>query len=61
VIRDGIRRDKPFSVRLYNATEIRDLLYRVGLQDQRLLGEDGRVLSAASRRIVAIASKPGVA
>jgi SAM-dependent methyltransferase len=61
VIRDGIRRDKPFSVRLYNATEIRDLLYRVGLQDQRLLGEDGRVLSAASRRIVAIATKPGVA
>ena len=29
VIRDGVRKDKPFSIRLYNATEIRDLLHRV--------------------------------
>jgi hypothetical protein len=29
VIRDGVRKDKPFSIRLYNTTEIRDLLNRL--------------------------------
>jgi SAM-dependent methyltransferase len=58
VIRNGVRKDKPFSIRLYNATEMRDLLNRLGLEDHKLLGEDGRVLSASSRRIVVIATKP---
>jgi SAM-dependent methyltransferase len=57
VIRDGIRKDKPFSIRLYNATEIRDLLNRAGLTDHELLDETSRPLSANSRRIVAIARK----
>ena len=58
VIRNGIRKDKPFSIRLYNASEIRHLLDRAGLADCKLLGEDGRPLSADSRRMVVIARKP---
>jgi len=58
VIRNGIRKDKPFSIRLYNATEISHLLKRAGLVDYKLLGEDSQPLSANSRRIVVIASKP---
>jgi hypothetical protein len=56
VIRDGVRKDKPFSVRLYNATEIRDMLNRAELTDYELLDENSRPLSANSRRIVAIAA-----
>ena len=58
VVRDGIRKDKPFSIRLYNATEMRDLLERAGLVDHRLLGEDDKPLSARSRRMVVMARKP---
>jgi SAM-dependent methyltransferase len=58
VIRDGVRKDKPHSVRLYNATEIRDLLHRVGLEVDRILGYDGQPLSVTSRVMVIIARKP---
>ncbi len=58
VIRKGIRKDKPFSIRLYNATEVCSLLTRAGLVDYRLLGEDEQPLSARSRRIFVIAKKP---
>ena len=58
VIRDGIRKDKPFSIRLYNATEVRYLLNRASLVDYRLLGEDDQPLSTNSRRMVVIAKKP---
>lgn len=58
VIRDGIRKDKPFSIRLYNATEIYNLLAGVHLVNCRLVDGDGQPLSAESRRIVAIAQKP---
>ena len=58
VIRNGIRKDKPFSIRLYNATEVRYLLNRAGLVDYRLLGEDDQPLSANSRRMLVIAKKP---
>jgi SAM-dependent methyltransferase len=58
VIRDGVRKDKPFSIRLYNATEIRDLLSKVGLKVYKMLGYDGQVLSANSRGMVIIARKP---
>jgi SAM-dependent methyltransferase len=58
VIRDGVRKDKPFSIRLYNATEIRDLLERAGLVDGRMLGEDDQPVSGHSRRMVVIARKP---
>jgi hypothetical protein len=51
-------KDKPFSIRLYNATEIRDLLNRIGLEDYKLLDENSQPLSANSRRMVVIARKP---
>ncbi len=58
VIRDGLRKDKPFSIRLYSATEMRDLLNQAGLVAHKLLGEDDQPLSARSRRMVVIAQKP---
>jgi SAM-dependent methyltransferase len=59
VIRSGIRKDKPYSIRMYNATEICGLLNRAGLVDYRLLDENSQPLSARSRRMVVIAAKPG--
>ena len=38
VIRDGVRRDKPFFVRMYNATEIRDLLRLAGMELEQIYG-----------------------
>jgi len=58
VIRNGVRKDKPFSIRLYNATEIRDLLYKVGLDVCKVSADDGQPLSVGSRRIVVTARKP---
>ncbi len=58
VIRDGVRRDKPFFIRLYNPSEIRTLFDQVGLSIYKLLGGwDGSPLSAESRRMVIIAQK----
>jgi len=58
VIRDGIRRDKPFFVRMYNPTEIQTVLSQVGLSILRLFGGwDGTPLTADSRRMVIIAEK----
>jgi SAM-dependent methyltransferase len=37
VIRQGVRKDKPYSIRLYNAQEIQGLLARVGLEVDKLL------------------------
>jgi hypothetical protein len=56
-IRNGVRKDKPYSIRMYNATEIIALLDKVGIIDYSLLGEDIQPVSARSRRIVVIARK----
>jgi SAM-dependent methyltransferase len=58
IVRNGVRRDKPFSIRLYNVQEIRALLGRVGLEVAKVLGDDDQPLSAQSRRLVVIARKP---
>ncbi len=58
VIRNGIRKDKPFSIRMYNATEICYLLNAAGLLDYKLLDENSQPVSASSRRMVVIAQKP---
>jgi SAM-dependent methyltransferase len=58
IVRDGVRKDKPHSVRLYNATEIQDLLNRVGLETCKILGYDDQPLSANSSGMVVIARKP---
>lgn len=59
VIRNGVRRDKAFSVRLYNASEIRDLLPRAGLEVQGLYaGWDLAPFALESRRLVIVARRP---
>jgi SAM-dependent methyltransferase len=57
VIRDGIRKDKPFSIRLYSATEIRDLVNRAGLRVNQIVDSNSEPLSATSRRMVVVARK----
>ncbi|MFQ5819507.1 MAG: class I SAM-dependent methyltransferase [Candidatus Heimdallarchaeota archaeon] len=39
VIRNGKRKEKPFIIRLYNATEIRELLNKVGLSITKIYGD----------------------
>lgn len=59
VFRDGVRKDKPNFVRLYNPNELAVLLPRAGLQMHHLFGGfDGREYSSASRRMVVVAQKP---
>ena len=59
VMRDGVKKLKPSSRRLYNATEIRDLLKSGGLNLQRIYGGwDAQPLSAESTGMVVIAEKP---
>lgn len=58
VIRNGLRKDKPFSIRVYSPPEIRDLLSRAGLEVCQILAGDGQPLAADSRRMMVIASKP---
>lgn len=59
VIRNGIRKDKPFSIRLYNPTEIRELVQKAGMEVPHLYGDwSGQQLSAESRGMVVLAQKP---
>lgn len=59
VIRDGVWKDKPFSIRLYNPNEIQTLVARTGLVLEHLYADwDGSELTAESRRMVVIARKP---
>ncbi len=59
VVRDGIRKDKPFSVRLYSPSEIERMLNQAGLKMLKLLGGyDSQPLSDESSRMVIIAKKP---
>lgn len=58
VIRNGERRDKPFFIRLYSATEVRDLLLQAGLALEQVYGGwEGQPLSTESRRMIIIARK----
>ena len=59
VIRDGIRKDKPFSIRLYNPNEIQGMLDNAGLELYHLYGGlDGKEYTAESHRMVVLARKP---
>jgi SAM-dependent methyltransferase len=59
VFRDGIRKDKPFFVRLYNPNEIQALITQAGLEVEHLYGGwDAQAISTESRRMVVIARKP---
>jgi len=59
VIRNGQRKDKPYSIRMYNAAEIGSMLERAGLVEFKMLGHDGQPLAANNcRRLVVLARKP---
>ncbi len=59
VVRDGVKKYKPSSRRLYNATEIRDLLARAGLRVRHIYGGwDAQPLSVTSTAMIVIAEKP---
>jgi len=58
IIKNGKRKDKPFFVRLYNPTEIGDLLNRVGLRIYKMYGDwDSKPFTNESRRMIIIAKK----
>jgi 2-polyprenyl-3-methyl-5-hydroxy-6-metoxy-1,4-benzoquinol methylase len=57
VIRNGIRRDKPFFVRLYSVPEICESLRQAGLQVVKILGGlDDSPFTVESRRMIVIAT-----
>lgn len=59
VIRDGVRKDKPFFVQLYNPTEITRLIAEVGMEVLEISGGyESQPLSNESSRMVIIARKP---
>jgi SAM-dependent methyltransferase len=58
IIRDGVRKDKPFSIRIYNPNEIRALLAQAGLEIVQMYGDwNGAPVSMDSRRLVTVARK----
>jgi SAM-dependent methyltransferase len=58
IIRGGVRKDLPFSVRLYSATEMRGLLAQAGLELTQLYAEwDASPLAFDSPSMVVIAKK----
>jgi len=58
VVRNGVRKDKPFSIRLYNPTEIRELVKKAGMEVLHLYGDwSGQQLSTESRGVVVLAQK----
>jgi SAM-dependent methyltransferase len=58
VIRNSVRKDKPFFVRLYNPTEFSLWLERAGMEiDQIYGGYDVSPLTADSRRMIVVAKR----
>jgi len=58
VIRDGERRDRPFTIRLYSVTEMRALLAEAGLELEEVYAEwDGSPLAVDSPAMVVVARK----
>jgi SAM-dependent methyltransferase len=57
LLRDGLRKDLPFSIRLYNPAEICSLLTQVGLEPEQIYGDGDAPLDSRSRRMLVIARK----
>jgi len=58
VIRNTVRKDKPFFVRLFNPTELRDWLKRAGMDIERMYsGYDLSPLVEDSRRLIVVAKR----
>ncbi len=59
VIRDGVRKDKPFFVRIYNPNELQALINQAGMELYHIYGGwDATEFSSDSHRMVVIARKP---
>jgi SAM-dependent methyltransferase len=59
VIRDGVRKDKPFFHRLYNPNELQALINQAGMELCHIYGGwDAMEFSSYSRRMIVIARKP---
>lgn len=58
VIREGVRREKPFFIRMYNASEIQSLLAQVGMQLVNIYGDwESNPLTIDSRRMIIVSQK----
>jgi SAM-dependent methyltransferase len=58
VIRNGVRKDKPFFVRLFNPTELRDWLLLAGMDIAQMYGGyDVSPISEDSRRMIVVAKR----
>jgi SAM-dependent methyltransferase len=58
VIREGVRRDKPFFIRMYNASEIQSLVNQASMKIVNICGDwDANPLTTESRRMIIIAEK----
>jgi hypothetical protein len=59
VFRNGIRKEKPFSIRLYNPNEIHGLITQAGLRLEHIYGGwEAQELTSESNPMVVIAQKP---
>jgi hypothetical protein len=59
VFRDGVRKDKPFFVRIYNPNELQTLINQAGMELHHIYGGwDGKEFSSESHRMVVIARRP---
>jgi SAM-dependent methyltransferase len=60
IIRDGVRKDKPFSMRLYNLTEIESMITHAGLAIRHIFSDwNAQPLSPDARGAVIVAKKEG--
>ena len=58
VIRNGVRKEKPFFVRYFNPTELRDWLVRAGMEIDLIYGGyDVSPLGVDSRRMIVVATR----
>jgi hypothetical protein len=59
VICNGVRKDKPFFVRLYTTSEIEQMINDAGMKVQKILsGYNSKQLTNESSRMVIVARKP---
>jgi len=61
VFRNGVMKEKPFFIRFYAPTEIRDLLNKAGLKVLKIFGNyDSSPFNINSRRMIVIVDKVSV-
>jgi SAM-dependent methyltransferase len=55
ILRDGVVRETPYSIRMFMPAELRDLLLGAGFERVELLGPEGGPLTSDDRRLIALA------